>query len=521
MEVATKEGNLSARTEGGSVAGGNQLAAVIRALQRLGQARALRIAAVVVLFSAAAVREATVVSAFSSDDIWWHLRTGVWVLQNHAVPRTGLFSQFPNARWVAFSWPYDALLSAAYTVLGLRAVPLLLMLFKVALAGLIFLLAGGWRHRFWSSLLLSVAAQFAFVFVQPLPVVFSICFFGLVIYLLFECRRRNELAPLFWLPLLFWLWANLDAQVVLGLLLLATFVLAEATERILLAVGILRCNSRRIPLVSLLAVAAAGVGATFITPYSTDLFSSAVRSGYSDALVENFGNMMARDFRRPEHFLYLLLFVAACLGLGRQRSRDIFKMLLLIFWSLLAFRVQRDSWTVLLPSIAILGDAIGAGDDRLKRIGPWKERIFIPAIVVVVLVVSFFRLPSNQVLQVRLGRVLPAQACAYIKSNQLPGPIFNAYEWGGYLIWNLPEYPVSLDERINLYGNKASKAYFDVVMGKQRMEALPNFARAQTILLPVNFSMTKALTTLPVLRAQFREVYRDDIAVVLVRRAET
>jgi hypothetical protein len=50
------------------------------------------------------------------------------------------------------------------------------------------------------------------------------------------------------------------------------------------------------------------------------------------------------------------------------------------------------------------------------------------------------------------------------------------------------------------------------------METLPTFARAQTILLPVSFAMTKALTTLPALQAQFREVYRDDIAVVLVRR---
>jgi hypothetical protein len=55
-------------------------------------------------------------------------------------------------------------------------------------------------------------------------------------------------------------------------------------------------------------------------------------------------------------------------------------------------------------------------------------------------------------------------------------------------------------------------------MGKRRMETLPGFSDQRTILLPVNIPMAKALTTIPVLQQQFREVYRDEIAIVLVRR---
>jgi hypothetical protein len=83
---------------------------------------------------------------------------------------------------------------------------------------------------------------------------------------------------------------------------------------------------------------------------------------------------------------------------------------------------------------------------------------------------------------------------------------------------NLPEYPVSIDQRMNLYGEQASGAYFDVIMGRQRMETFPAFAGAQTILLPKGLAITRALTTIPALQQQFREVYSDDLAVVLVRR---
>jgi hypothetical protein len=42
--------------------------------------------------------------------------------------------------------------------------------------------------------------------------------------------------------------------------------------------------------------------------------------------------------------------------------------------------------------------------------------------------------------------------------------------------------------------------------------------RAQTILLERNSGMAEALTTLPVLQSQFQMVYRDNLAMVLVRK---
>ena len=54
----------------------------------------------------------------------------------------------------------------------------------------------------------------------------------------------------------------------------------------------------------------------------------------------------------------------------------------------------------------------------------------------------------------------------YIQDNHLAGPIFNDYGWGGYLDGGAFEYPVSIDERLNLYGDEFSGAYFEVVIGQ-------------------------------------------------------
>ena len=50
-------------------------------------------------------------SAVANDpDIWWHMRTGEWIVQHHAIPRVDIFSG-PNAGkpWQAYSWLFELL----------------------------------------------------------------------------------------------------------------------------------------------------------------------------------------------------------------------------------------------------------------------------------------------------------------------------------------------------------------------------------------------------------------------------
>ena len=136
----------------------------------------------------------------------------------------------------------------------------------------------------------------------------------------------------------------------------------------------------------------------------------------------------------------------------------------------------------------------------------------------VVFLAAIIRIPSSSTLMNQVSRVFPVKACDFIRANQLPGPLFNAYSWGGFLIWYLPEYPVSIDGRLNLYGDEINERYFKVTDGTQRLETDPSFTGAQIILLERNSAMLKALTTLPVLRAQFRVAYQDEVAAVLVRQ---
>jgi hypothetical protein len=45
------------------------------------------------------------------------------------------------------------------------------------------------------------------------------------------------------------------------------------------------------------------------------------------------------------------------------------------------------------------------------------------------------------------------KAADYIGSAHPAGPMFNSYNWGGYLMFALPDYPVFVDGRTDLYGD--------------------------------------------------------------------
>ncbi len=489
---------------------------------KLFHATPARVFALVVLLTAAPWFASFSPRPLLNGDIWWHLQSGLWMFQNHAVPRSGLFSQYADRPWVDSTWGFDVITAVGYKLLGLRVFAALLMSGKLALGVVTFLLAGGRRGNFWCAILLSAIAQYVIVDLLPLPILLSILFFAIEMLLLLESRRRKDVRPLYWLPPLFFLWANLHGQFLNGLLLLGLYLVAEDTEFFFHLSGSSSAGAPTHSLAKGYAIAGLSVVATLLTPYPFQLFRSAFQTAYGKVMFEDFQDMQAMAFRRPQHFVLMLLVMGAFLALGRQRSRDLFKLGVMAIFLVLAFRVQRDTWCVVLPAIAVIADAVAdwrPAAGAHTRSQPWTwETPLAATLVLVVFLAAIVRLPASPVLMKQVSRAFPVKACDYIRANQLPGPIFNAYHWGGFLAWYLPEYPVSIDSRVNLYGDEITDQYFKVSLGTQRLETDPSFSGARTILLERSSAMLKALTTLPALRDQFRVEYQDDVAAVLVRQ---
>jgi hypothetical protein len=473
----------------------------------------LRVVALATTFTAFAVYEANHLLALANNDIWWRLRTGLWILKNHAVPRTGLFSQWSALPWVDASWGFDALVAASSR--GGASLPVVLMCLQVAIAVALFALALIASKKLWPAIALAAVAQFCLMPVQPRPALCSIILLSIELALLLAARFTGDARALYWLPLVFVAWVNLDRQFSYGLLVLAMFCIAAVIEQVGRQYGTdwSADSPPAMRLSTLGAVVVASFLAPFVSPYTWRLHGLLWYSTTHSAADRYFRELHSMRFRQPQDYLLMLLAMTTFFALGRRRSRDLFLISLLIVSAAISFRTMRDDWLVVVCSVAIIGNALRDEKQNaaVRSQSLWPRGEMLAAAALVLLVILAVR-PKFALLP-KLSETFPVRAVDYIHQNHLPQPVFNTYEWGGFLTWYLPEYPVSIDSRSDLYPEELYVAYFKLMQAEVPLESDPSFARAQTILLDSSSPMADALSTLP----DFRVVYRDNVAVVLVR----
>ena len=474
--------------------------------------------ALIALFIAAPVwelRHQSTLTSLTNSDFWWHLSTGFGILQSHALPHNGWFSQSSALPWMASSWLYDVLVAAGFRWLDLRFLLLLGVFAKFALAIVVFRLAGGTRGRFWIAVGLSAIAQYVLGQMPPLPVLCSVMALAIELALLFDFRRGGRIGSLYFLPPLFLVWANVDPLFVDGILVLVLFAAVCVVES--RGITWIATPQDHVPVSRVGGVTALCLIATFVTPYGWNAFG-VFWSGATSAANSYFADFQSLRFRTPQDYVLMLLAMAAFLALGVGRSRDLFAIGLLVLSTMAAFHSQRDNWLLVLAAISVIAnaDTEETTSPEPRAASDEQRAAFLTATAVsIVLLVAFamMRMPSRDELRATVSEHYPVAAADYIRTNHLPTPLFNAYPWGGFLTWYLPEYPVAIDGRTDLYGPDFNIQFAKVANFQAHYSTFAPLNEAGTILLDKSSPMGKAL---PNVRG-FKTIYSDNVAVVLIR----
>lgn len=479
---------------------------------RLFAGSVLHIFVLVFLFGTAAVAESWYLSSFANSEIWEHLRVGNWILQNHKWPEVGLFSQAANAPWMDFSWGYALLSALTYKMLGLRAVPALLVGFRLALAIATFLLAGGSRN-FWGSVVLSAVTQYVLAYLGPGSVCISVIFFACELYLLIQWRNSANPRALYLLPGLFFCWANLDLGFIYGISLYVLFLSVLAVERQGRAWHWrwpTRCTAD-LPMGVALFIGLACAVASLLNPYGYHAYFQFF-ANQTSAVNNYLPDYSAMSFHEPQNYVLMLLAMAACFGLGRQHNQDLFQIGVLFGCMALAFHARRDNWLLVLTAVACLGQMMRQYSQVKSQAPQWRPVAFTTSLVLVALVFAL-RVPRDpQILLEKVARQYPVHAAEFVRQHQLPVPFFSTYAWGSFLSWYLPEYPVEIDGRRGLYPEQEEMDYFKVMKADLPYQGFEPMKLAHTLLLDKVGVMGEALRGLP----GFQVVYEDDVSILLL-----
>lgn len=115
--------------------------------------------------------------------------------------------------------------------------------------------------------------------------------------------------------------------------------------------------------------------------------------------------------------------------------------------------------------------------------------------------------------EARVAEQYSVVAVAYLQESGLVAqPLFNSYNWGGYLIWH--KIPVYVDGRADVYGDAFLRRYLHTAdVGRDWREGLTAY-QVEVVLMEAY----APLITVLIESGEWREVYRDDMAVIFVRQ---
>ncbi len=514
-----------ASTASGVQQASHPAASLLNGLRDLSRVRIVQLTALIAALSGLTWIAFTTKYCVTDLDMFWHLAVGNWIVQHGSVPHTGILSRTAaDLPWIAYSWGSEVLLSRAYAWFGLIGLgafgsALTFMVALVLLWSLLRLAA-----NFWIALMLWAATCFGALFsLMPRPVFFSMAFYVVVLTLILEAERSGNTRRLWFLPPLFLLWANLHIQFIYGLFLIGLLLVPpviHAVASLHPAVkrwieGQITPPSLRLPKVA--AVLTACIAATCVGPYSYHLYNVVLNYSRAKLTYSTIQELQPVSYTHEAQYIPLLITAAAFFALGKRTKIPLYQALLLTTATLVSVRTLRDTWFICFTAAIILAETLGAFPERVRERTParqiWLETSGVGAAwaLIIVLLAQSTHFNSRD-LNRAISANFPVDACNYLRRTLPPGPMYNSFNWGGFLTWYLPMYPVAVDGRNDLYDGRLGEILLRTESDANFYQQNPYLNESGFVLVNAKESLARQLSVDP----GYRRTYADTQAEIYV-----
>jgi hypothetical protein len=373
-------------------------------------------------------------------DLWEHLAIGRAIWAQHRVPTTELWT-WPThgSADVNIEWGFQALLWPLWCLGHLWGVYAWNWVAAGLAFGLTFLTArtlGARGHL--PLLLISIGILSYRQRSVGRPETLAAVFLSAVILLL-ELRRQKGLPTLRWIPLIGLLWANSHITYVLGLVVMAVYLVGDLGRR--------RSGSTRDrpPMARPLALTlAATIAVSFLNPFGWHALLEPFRYAFElrrEPMFRGIGELMPLDWSynlRNGLPMLMALWLALLIWRARRRRFDLTELLLFGAFTTLTVLARRlvGMWVIVaIPFMARALTEWVASRSWPAWIHASGRRAAVVAAACVLLAIPEWLRPE---FRPGIGvdpMTTPARASDFIESHGIRGRAFNHFEFGSYALW--------------------------------------------------------------------------------------
>ena len=410
---------------------------------------------------------AALAATLSSVDLAYHLRAGDQILSGGGIPRVDTFTFTAAGReWVDQQWGAQVILATTYRLSGWVG----LVVLRAALVGLLFgLLFLACRLRGTDIRTAAWLSLAAFLVAAPAlalrPQLMGMVLMGVTLVLVAGRRTRPRLFYL--IPVVVALWANVHGSFFLGPVVVGLAWLEDLHERTPEA-------SRTL----ILAVVAAL--ATIVNPFGPAVWAYAVGLSMNPEVTARISEWQPTTLRTIPGILFFASALAVIVILARRGRSTGWPTVawLGMFFIVGAYAVRGVAWWPFGAAMAIAGVLGGTAAVPERRIAVTARRINV-AIVAALVVAGVVLLPIWRASDPVIGApasVLtdaPSGLTAALRATARPRDrLFNPQPWGSWFEFAIPDLPVAIDSRIELFPVATWDDYDSVASGRDGWQAV-------------------------------------------------
>lgn len=386
-------------------------------------------------------------------DIWWHLAVGKYLLQTRSFPAQDVFS-FTGQAWDNKEWLFGILVFLVQKAGGVNMLTIAkAALFTATFVVLYFLCVKRSSNRYLSLgivLLAALACRIRLAFRPELATYLCIA----ILLLMLDQYLRGRRKPLCYFPLVMILWVNLHPLALLGLVILLIYIVGDIISRILRAQAmdsgwrvlggrefLLLCV---IFLASCVAFSCNPISAQrFLSPFELMTKHAAFLSSLTETKP-----LPILQFPAFAAVLLLSLFTLVMFVTTMEPADTI----MLILFGIVSVTMARNAPLLAVCAAPILASQIAGFFTQLPALvgtflARWKKAADIAIALLLAALIVWACLQQDFGLGYS-GLLYPEGAVKYVLEQSPRAGMFNIYDWGGFLIWNLyPRYKVFMDGR--------------------------------------------------------------------------
>lgn len=450
-------------------------------------------------------------------DLPRHLLMGKYILETGTPPTQEIFSYpYEGEPYVSHEWLAGLLYYLSYILFGLNGVILLASLLIATTFTILYSEAVKQNgESFPVFLLVLLGAAVTSIHWIPRPHLFTMLFLG--IWLVLTERLSRDIPPKPWMfPALMLFWGNIHAEFVAGFLTLLACIAGWLWESIFARQSLNLQTGRNLLLITLTSFLA-----TLINPAGLKTWETILDYVNNSYLMSRITETRPPDFTQPEYLPLLILLVFSVLLLIIRRNKfthaHIFLILGFGMMSLLSAR-NAHLFGVVAPCVLANGLRGISSFQPFKRIESLISQVesqinggMLPIILTVAISIIFLARAGD------FNRfeptVFPVDAVGWLKDNPQSGRMFNAFDWGGYMLFHLwPEQKVFIESQTDVRGELTREYEKVVTLRSDWQEVFAQYDIAWVIV-PPQWELAKELIDLG-----WEIAYQDQTAIILGRK---